>query len=112
MKSKVFLLIFLRIYFSSSSEFPSKIPESACKIVSEVIEKETWMKTIAIVKFSNVFDEKEIDILMNCLPAKITVVVIDIGTYNSDASLQNPTFIIMIIDLPTELITVSILKFN
>lgn len=106
-------LIFLRlilfaVYFSNSSQFPSKIPESACKIISEVLEKENWMKTVAIVKFSHSFDDEVIDNLMKCLTVEITVVLIDIGSFNSEGlSLQNPTFIVIIIDKPTELIVVG-----
>lgn len=108
---KLFLLplILVAIYFANSSQFPSKLSSSACKIVNQVLEKENWMKTIAILKFTNKLDSEDFDNIAKCLTAKITVVLIDMRRFDSDTivSLQNPTFVVMIIDVHQELITVS-----
>lgn len=99
MKLKLLPLIFLAIYFANSSEFSSKIPQSACKIVSDVIEKENWMKTIAIMEFDDNFDEKLIDKIAKCLPSKITVVMIDATTNNSNLpTIHNVDYVITVID--------------
>jgi hypothetical protein len=82
MKLKLLPLILLGIYWVNTAESYQNLPESACKIASEVIKKEPWMKTLAIVNFEKNYDEKSIDNLAECLQLEITVVMIDAIDYN------------------------------
>jgi hypothetical protein len=97
MKLVLLPLIFFAIYFANCSEFPSKLHESACKIVSEVHKKEVWMKTIAIVKFERNFDEKLIDNLIKCLPMEIAVIQIDMNTFDISSSRGHKVDMVVII---------------
>lgn len=70
--------------FANLKESGQKLPQSACKIVENVFEKEIWMKTIAIVKFE-ISDEKLIDNFVKCLPSEIAVVSIDAKSFNMNS---------------------------
>lgn len=104
-------LIFFAIYFANSLEPPSKLAESACKIVGDVLKKENWMKTIAIVKFENNFNEKVINSLIKCLPMEITVVLINVKNFNMNSvRIHQVAMVVMIVESYEEL-TNKVIKF-
>lgn len=87
--------IFLLIHFINSSN----LAEIACKIISEVFKKEIWMKTIAIVKFENNFDDDVVASLQKCLPMEISTLLIDIKSFNLNMQrIHSPSMIVMIVD--------------
>lgn len=95
MKLKFLFLIFLELISGNSS----KLPQSACKIVGDVIEKENWMKTIAILHFNDKYDAEVIDNFAKCLPSDITVVMIDAMTYNFNLpTTHNVDYVIILAD--------------
>jgi hypothetical protein len=101
MRLKLLPLILLGIYFANSSQFHPNLPLKACQIVREILINEFNTKTIAIVKMERKFDGNVIDELMKCLPREVTVVVIDILSYNLDSEniKHNPTLNVLLVDV-------------
>lgn len=66
------------------------------------------MKTIAVVKFKNNFGDELIDNLMKCLPIDITVVSIDVKTFNWQSSrTHKASFVVIITDNLDEYVSYS-----
>lgn len=99
MKLKLLPLIILGIYYANTSQNLQNLSQSACKIVEDVHKKESWTKTIAIVNFEKGFEKSEIDNLIKCLPAEVTVVMIDAMSYNLNMkTIHNVDYVIIIVD--------------
>jgi hypothetical protein len=95
MKLKNIFALFLLIDLVNSS----KLLETACKVVSEVHRKENWMKTIALVKFKNNFEDDVAEKLQKCLPMEISTLLIDMKSFNmSTQRTHSPTMAVLLVD--------------
>lgn len=78
------------------------MPESSCKVVSEMIRREPWIKTVAIVIFENDFETDVVNDLLQCMPPEISHLVLDLKIVrDTDAenwNIHNPNFVIIIAD--------------
>ena len=78
------------------------MPESSCKVVSEMIRREPWIKTLAIVIFKNYFESDIVNNLLQCMPPEISNLVLDLKIVSdTDAvnwNIHNPQFVIIIAD--------------
>lgn len=100
MKWKFLLVLNFALFHLNCPQETSKLPVVACKIVSDVLKKEIWMKTIAIVNFKNNFEDDVVESLQKCLPMEISTLLIDMKNFNirKTQRIHSPTMAVIIVD--------------
>lgn len=90
----VFLLFSIFLWFHAealitpkkfSNSTRSKISEFICNVIKDVAWKDRKTDTISVTIFKNVLNKGEIDEIFQCLPKRLSLLIID---YTSDRSIK------------------------
>jgi hypothetical protein len=97
---KVLSIYFSAFFYVICSENFSNLAQSACKVVKSALEKDSWIKTIAVLEMRRSTQGYLINDLLHCMPINISITLMntELSLNLNQERIHNPTFTVMLVD--------------